>query len=233
MLKTHWSRPNTWRRAATVLSNCRTSPSHYYISARPIGSLRKEKEDSQHSLIRSPYGALIDDARKSTHGKPRERFAVALMSYMEQEKFRRGHVKFITFALQQMDEFGLEKDLLTYNRLIDIFPKDRFKPRNMFDAFWPKPLPQIELALSILQKMEENGIRPDYTTYDLLIEIFGRVSFPVQKCFRLAYWFDKFKDADPYWIEGELPSAPFEVSRLGLLRIAGSDAVITELKVWC
>ena len=230
MLKSLWPRSGSWR-AATVLSKWRTSPKfppQYCITVRASSS---EDGDTRHSLVQSPYGALLDNARKSRQGEPRERFAVALLNYMEQEKFRRGHVKFITFALQQMDEFGLEKDLLTYNRLIDIFPRNRFKPMNMFDAFWPKPLPQIEIALEILQKMEDNGVRPDYTTYDLLKEIFGRVSFPVQKCVRIAYWFDKFENVDPYWIEGELPGDPFEVSKLALLRIAGSDGTITDLKV--
>ena len=61
-------------------------------------------------------------------------------------------MKFITFALHQLEEFGLQEDLLTYNRLIDIFPRDRFKPRTMLDAFWPKPYPQTDVALNILQK---------------------------------------------------------------------------------
>lgn len=173
----------------------------------------------------------MDRARRSTKEEPRERFAVALLSYMELEKYRRGHVKFITFALQQLEGFGLKEDLLTYNRLIDIFPKDRFKPRNMLDAFWPKAHPQIEVALNILQKMEENGVVPDYTTYELLVAIFGRVSPPVEKCYRMAYWFNMFENVDPYRIEGELPSDPVELSRLALFRISGDNGVVTELKV--
>ena len=37
--------------------------------------------------------------------------------------------------------------------------------RTFFDAVWPRPTPQMELALNILEKMELEGIRPDDTTY--------------------------------------------------------------------
>ena len=201
---------------------------HY--STDRYGSSLHSKE-AQQALVHHTYGKLMDVARRSMQEEPRERFAEALQSYMKQEKYRRGHVKFITFALHQLEEFGLQQDLLTYNRLIDIFPKDRFKPDNIFDAFWPKPHPQIEVALQILTKMEENAVIPDLTTHKLLVEIFGHVSFPVQKCYRMAYWFSKYVDVDPYWIAGDLPSDPLELNRLALFRIAGENGVLDEVKV--
>ena len=105
-------------------------------------------------------------------------------------------------CISSVEEFGLQEDFLTYNRLIDIFPKDRFKPNNIFDAFWPKLHPQIEVALQILTRMEENAVIPDLMAHKLLFEIFGRVSFPMQKCYRMAYWFSKYVDVGPYWIAG-------------------------------
>lgn len=153
----------------------------------------------------SSYSYLIDKAKENQTLAHREQFAVALKSYLSLEKYRRGHVKFIKEGLARMDEFGLQKDVLTYNRLIDMFPKGRFNNKTMFDAFWPKPHPQIDLALDILQKMEDYGIRPDYNTYTLLCEIFGRVSFPVQKCTRIAVWFDKFENIDSIVLKEKCP----------------------------
>lgn len=187
-------------------------------------------QKSGQALVKSDYGHLMDIARKSTEEKPEEKYAEVLMTFKKREKDRRGHVNFIKFALHQVEEFGLQEDVVTYNRLIDIFPRDKFKPKNMLDAFWPVPHPQIDVALDILQKMEENGVVPNQTTFDLLVEIFGRVSFPVQKCYRLAFWFKMFENADPYSIV-YLPESPLELSRLALFRIAGNNGVITEVKV--
>ena len=83
---------------------------------------------------------------------------------------------FITLVLHKMDECGLQQDLLSYNRLLDIIPKGHYKPKNLLDAVWPRPLPQIDLALRLLTKMEEHGVRPDFTTYDLLCEVLGKTA---------------------------------------------------------
>jgi signaling intermediate in Toll pathway protein len=177
----------------------------------------------------SSYGHLIDKAKEHQALNRQEQFAVALKAYTSLEKYRRGHMKFIREGLLRMDEFNLQKDLLTYNRLIDMFPKGRFNNKTFFDSLWPKQHPQIDLALDILQKMEDNGIRPDYITYSLLCEIFGRVSFPVQKCTRIAVWFDKFDNIDPYRIEGQIPTDPLVLSKMALKRITGEDHELWEI----
>ena len=182
-------------------------------------------------LIQVNYGAVIDSAKLNTALESREQFALALKEFMAREKYRRGHVNFIKLALQRMDEFGLKRDLLTYNRILDIFPKGKFVARRMLDALWPRALPQTELALEILTKMEDYGIRPDYNTYMLLVEVFGKTSLPVQKCSRIAYWFDKYENADPFQIDGDLPSDSFELSKLVLQRVTGKGGQLTELKV--
>ena len=179
----------------------------------------------------SSHNSLLDNAKKKSNLQYREKFATALTEYMKKEKFKRGHVNFIKTALIRMDEFNVQKDLLTYNRLLDVFPKKRFVNKTLFDALWPRPLPQIDVALDVLQKMEDNGVRPDYTTYSLLCEIFGRVSFPVQKCMRIAYWFDKFENVDPYRIKGELSEDSWEISKMALQRIAGEKCQIWEITV--
>ena len=186
---------------------------------------------SPRTLAESPYNALINVARGHDHLAQRERFSLALKEFIKREKFLRGHVDFITLALHRMDEFGLQQDLLSYNRLLDIIPKGRYKPKNLLDSVWPRPLPQIDLALRLLTKMEEHGVRPDFTTYDLLCEVFGKTSLPVDKCVRLAYWLDKYENADPYYIKGALPEAQIELSRLTLQRVCGKGGVLTEVKV--
>ena len=204
----------------TSLSNAKNSVEHQH------------DPDVLRPKAQSQFNALIDSAKNDhQHLTSRDQFSLAVDQYLKREKYRRGHVGFIHLALQRMDEFGLQNDLTTYNKLLDVFPKDRFKPRRMLDALWPRSLPQMELALELLTKMEENGVNPSLETYQIVKDVFGGMSFPIQKCIRLMYLFDKYENADPYRIKGELPTDPVELARLALKRIAGSNGQINEHKV--
>ena len=184
--------------------------------------------------IKSQFNALIDAVKNEhKHLTSRDQFSLAVDQFLVREKYRKGHVAFIRLALQRMDEFGLEKDLATYNKLLRVFPEGRFKPRRMLDALWPRSLPQMELALDLLTKMEDNGVNPSMETYHIVKEVFGGMSFPFQKCVRMMYLFDKYENADPYKIHGELPTNPVELARLTLKRIAGKDGQIIEHMVGC
>lgn len=210
--------------------------SNYCLSARllPAKTIKTSSQDCkslepQESI--SSYGHLLDEAKKDESLAVREKFGAALQSYMSLEKNRRGHMKFIKEGLSRMDEFGLQKDLLSYNRLLDLFPKGRFNNKSFFDTLWPKPHPQIDLALEILSKMEDNGIRPDNVTFTILCETFSKISLPVQKCQRIAYWFDKFEDIDPYRIKGDMPTDSYTLSKMALERISGEDSKVWNIKV--
>ena len=182
-------------------------------------------------LERVPMEKFLEQVKNIEGLKRQEQFGKALVEFRSRDKYLRGHMKFIKLAVSKMADFELQKDLLTYNRVLDLFPKGRFIPRNIFDAFWPKPHPQIDLALLILTKMEENGIRPDNLTYTILIEIFGRTSPPVEKCVRIGYWFDRFEGANPYSVKGELPSDPIELGALLLERICAGKATVDHVEV--
>ncbi|XP_011404145.1 PREDICTED: evolutionarily conserved signaling intermediate in Toll pathway, mitochondrial-like [Amphimedon queenslandica] len=208
--------------------------SNYYLSSRLLlaRTIKTSFQDCKNLEPQesSSYGHLLDEAKKDQSLAVRERFAEALMSYMSLEKNRSGHMKFIKEGLSRMDEFGLQKDLLSYNRLLDLFPKGRFNNKSFFDTLWPKPHPQIDLALEILSKMEDNGIRPDNVTYTILCETFSRISLPVQKCERIAFWFDKFEDIDPYRIKGDMPTDLYTLSKMALQRISGEDCKVWNIK---
>ena len=158
----------------------------------------------------------------------RESFVKAVDAFLKRDKRRKGHLDFISASLKWIEMSGLSRDLPTYNRLLDVFPRDRFRNKTLMDAIWPRPYPQIDSALHILQKMEDNGIRPDYTTYSLMLEVFGHASLPVQKCRRIAYWFDRFENVDPYKLPRPIPNDPCELAKLTLERISSPDS---ELKL--
>lgn len=156
-----------------------------------------------------------------------DKFKHVMIEFQKADKYKRGHMTFIKLALTRMAEFHLSTDLLTYNRLLDLFPKGKYNNKTLLDAVWPRPHPQIDLALKVLQMMEENGVRPNNVTYSVLVDVFGRDSLPVEKCKRIAYWFDKYENADPYHIAGLLPESPEELGSLIISRITSDHVDIT------
>lgn len=70
---------------------------------------------------------------------------------------RRGHVEFIYAALRHMEEFGVHKDLEVYKSLIDVLPKGRFIPQNIFQAEFMHYPKQQNCAVDVLEQMENNG----------------------------------------------------------------------------
>lgn len=193
-------------------------------------SVVEETREKNTTIQLGGYNTLIDLAKQRTGLEKQEQFVIALEEFIRREKYRKGHVAFIRIAMQRMEEFKLEKDLVTYNRLIDVFPRGRFAPRRMIDAFWPRATPQLELCLELLTKMEENGIRPSDETHEIVKAVFGWGSLPLQKCARIMKLFDKYRDMDPYEVRTELPASLTEMSRLALFRMSGKEALLMDVQ---
>jgi len=71
---------------------------------------------------------------------------------------RQGYVEFISAALPYLKEYGVHRDLEVYKALMNVFPKGRFRPDNMFSAgFFNHPMEQ-RTAVEILCAMETNGM---------------------------------------------------------------------------
>ncbi|EDV28258.1 Evolutionarily conserved signaling intermediate in Toll pathway, mitochondrial [Trichoplax sp. H2] len=192
------------------------------IASAPIIVKRFKSNDKIKNLI--TVGAILEEALQT---KQKDSFHQAIDKFNARDRQRRGHVDFIYSALSLIDKFELEQDIETYNKLLDVFPKDRFVNRSWLDVVWPKPHPQIDCALDVLTKMEEEGILPNEDTYRILYDVFGRKSFPLQKAQRIEYWFTRFKDINPYKLPSPVPTDPIELGSIALQRIAGSDGVIT------
>lgn len=89
--------------------------------------------------------------------KNKAAFGKAINAFIERDRRRRGHVEFIYAALQKMPEFGVEKDLEIYNRLLDVFPKEVFVPRNYIQRMFNHYPRQQECGVEVLEQMENNG----------------------------------------------------------------------------
>ena len=165
--------------------------------------------------------------------RSKEGFVRVVNNFLDKDRLRRGHLSFVYTALYYVDAFGLEKDVDVYNEILEAFPKYKIVNRTLLDALWPKPHPQIDAALDLLTKMEDNGIRPDDLTYTILLEVFGKASFPAQKAQRMAYWFDKYKDSNPHLLSEEDLKDRYKVCELALKRISmGEDIKVYQCEVW-
>lgn len=155
-------------------------------------------------------------------------FVQVLDMFCGRDVRRRGHIELIEAALRWMPQFGLEKDLEVYNKLLDVFPKEVFVPQNFIQTMFLHYPRQQECAVRVLDQMEYHGITPNKHTYFLLVQTFGKHSHPVKKYQRMLYWFPRFKHANPYPVPLHLEADPVALSKVCLQRIAADrDAQVT------
>ncbi|XP_043099633.1 evolutionarily conserved signaling intermediate in Toll pathway, mitochondrial [Puntigrus tetrazona] len=158
--------------------------------------------------------------RAASDSKSKADFNRVVDVFSQKDIRRRGHVEFIYAALKKMPEFGVERDITVYNKLLDVFPKEVFVPRNFIQRMFNHYPRQQECGIQLLEQMENYGITPNVETKVLLAQIFGEKSHPMRKFQRIMYWFPKFKHANPFPVPHVLTSDPVELARFSLTRIA-------------
>ncbi|XP_063302021.1 evolutionarily conserved signaling intermediate in Toll pathway, mitochondrial [Pelobates fuscus] len=183
-------------------------------------SRRPPQTKSQSSLI--TYEDVFDQEQRS-----KASFVEVLDLFCNRDIRRRGHVELIEAALKWMPEFGVEKDLEVYNKLLDVFPKEVFVSQNYIQRMFNHYPRQQECAIRVLEQMENYGITPNSQTRFLLLQIFGDRSHPMRKYQRLMYWFPRFKHTNPFPVPETLAD-PVDLSKACLQRItADKDARTT------
>ncbi|XP_065574394.1 evolutionarily conserved signaling intermediate in Toll pathway, mitochondrial-like [Artemia franciscana] len=161
----------------------------------------------------------------------RDTFLEAIGRYYERITHRRGHVEFIYSALSYMEQFGVHKDLEAYKRIMDIFPKGKMIPTNVFQTMFQHYPKQQHCAVDILQKMEDNGVIPDRELEIIMVNAFGNTSFAVNKLRRMAYWMPKFRNLSPFPLPNPVPMDTLELAKLAIQRITLPD-LQTQIEVY-
>lgn len=115
---------------------------------------KRDKESTNQSLVK------IEDIFETTsvHEKTKATFQEAVDIFCKRDVRRTGHVEFIYAALKKMPEFGVEKDVNVYNKVLDVFPKKVFIPQNIFQKmlkYYPR---QQDCAVQLLEQMEHFGM---------------------------------------------------------------------------
>lgn len=172
------------------------------------------------------FNDLFEKAHKTA--KTKDSFNKVVDVFNKRDIRRRGHVEFIYAALRKMPEFGVQSDVTVYNKLLDVFPKEVFVPRNFIQRMFNHYPRQQECGVEVLEQMENYGVMPNVETKVLLTQIFGPKSHPMRKYQRIMYWFPKFKNANPFPVPRPLPEDPVDIAQYSLARIANDlDARVT------
>ncbi|XP_052861177.1 evolutionarily conserved signaling intermediate in Toll pathway, mitochondrial [Anopheles cruzii] len=143
--------------------------------------------------------------------------------FVNRNVHRRNHVEFIYAALKHMEAFGVSKDIAVYKALINVMPKGKFIPTNIFQAEFMHYPRQQQCIIDLLEQMEDNGVMPDYEMEAMLINVFGRKGHPVRKYWRMMYWMPKFKNLSPWLLPNPVPNDALELGRLAVERMCSVD----------
>lgn len=203
---------------------------HGTVKSNVTPSVKDDKDKDREEGSASRTLVTMEDLfeRVSRDAKTKASFQKAVDIFCQQDIRRRGHVEFIYAALKKMPEFGVERDINVYNKILDVFPKEIFVPRNFIQRMYNHYPRQQECGVQVLEQMENYGIMPNKETKVLLFQIFGDKSHPVRKYQRIMYWFPKFKHVNPHPVPEPLPQDPIDLAKLGLQRIAADmDAKVT------
>lgn len=139
----------------------------------------KSKSDStdlqeiiEHEIEKKTKSLVTHDElfeRAARDAKSKANFNRVLDTFNKKDIRRRGHVEFIYAALKKMPEFGVERDITVYNKLLDVFPKEVFVPRNFIQRMFNHYPRQQECGVQVLEQMENYG---EYVCVCIVVSIY-------------------------------------------------------------
>jgi hypothetical protein len=110
-----------------------------------------------HKCLNAEKSLVTKDFFENVQDKSKATFLDMIRIFESRDVHRRGHVEFIYAALHHMGEFGVNKDLEVYKSLIDILPKGKYIPTNIFQAEFQHYPKQQQCIIDVLEQMEDNG----------------------------------------------------------------------------
>lgn len=174
----------------------------------------KEKDNKE--IVPFHFFENVQDKNKNT-------YLDMIRIFNNRDVHKRGHVEFIYAAMKYLEDFGVHKDLEVYKALVDVFPKGKFIPTNIFQTEFQHYPKQQQCATDLLEKMEDNGVIPDGELETMLVNVFGKKGHPVRKMMRMFYWMPKFKNLSPWPVPNPVPNDALELAKLALQRIGSVD----------
>lgn len=120
------------------------------LRIRPSNILLRRWQSSEKRV--SIYDPFINADKKD-----KMTYIKAIKIFETRDARRRGHVEFIYAALARMKEFGVHKDLEAYKALVEVLPKGKLIPSNIFQAEFLHYPKQQQCAVDLLEQMEDNS----------------------------------------------------------------------------
>ncbi|CAG9799079.1 unnamed protein product [Chironomus riparius] len=182
----------------------------------------REKRERQHEFF-AKRSLILKGAFECVEHKNKDSFLDMIDIFINKDVNRRNHTEFIYAALKNMKEYGVQRDLVVYKKLIEVMPKGKFIPTNLFQVEFQHYPKQQQCIIDLLDQMEDNGVMPDYEMEDMLINVFGRRGFPVRKFWRMMYWMPKFKNLSPWIVPNPPPNDAFDLGMLAIERMCSVD----------
>ncbi|XP_037956929.1 evolutionarily conserved signaling intermediate in Toll pathway, mitochondrial [Teleopsis dalmanni] len=179
---------------------------------------RQSKEHVKRSAVPAIRNPFADASEKT-----KQTYLTMVEIFEERDVHRRNHVEFIYAALKNMADFGVEHDLDVYKALINVMPKGKFIPSNIFQAEFMHYPKQQQCIIDLLEQMEDLGVMPDYEMEDMLLNVFGRRGYPLRKYWRMMYWMPKFKNLSPWPLPNPVPDDTIEIAKLAIERMCSVD----------
>lgn len=155
--------------------------------------------------------------------KNKDTYLETIRIYKNSPGRKRERVAFVYAALKYMEEFGVEKDLEVYKALIDVFPKEKMVPTNLFQTMYVHYPREQYCVTALLEQVENNGVIPDSETELLLLSIFGRHGQPLEKFWKMMYWMPKFRNLNPWPVPKPIPNDVLELAKLAMVKISSVD----------
>lgn len=188
---------------------------------------KQSQQQQQQQKKRNPPKTFVPAVRNpfaSASEKTKDVYLSMVGIFTERDVHRRNHVEFIYAAMKHMSEFGVEHDLEVYKALINVMPKGKMIPKNIFQAEFMHYPKQQQCIIDLLEQMEDLGVMPDYEMETMLLNIFGRQGHPLRKYWRMMYWMPKFKNLSPWPLPNPVPDDTLTMAKLAVERMCTVDA---------
>uniref|UniRef100_A0A1B0BZR9 Evolutionarily conserved signaling intermediate in Toll pathway, mitochondrial n=1 Tax=Glossina palpalis gambiensis TaxID=67801 RepID=A0A1B0BZR9_9MUSC len=187
---------------------------------------QRKKQDSEEQRKTTSTTSFVPAVRNpfvEASEKTKSVYMNMVEIFTERDIRRRNHVEFIYAAMKHMAEFGVERDLDVYKALINVLPKGKFIPRNIFQSEFMHYPKQQQCIIDLLEQMEDLGVMPDYEMEAMLLNVFGRSGHPLRKYWRMMYWMPKFKNLSPWPLPNPVPDSALTMAKLAIERMCTVD----------
>ncbi|KAG4069895.1 hypothetical protein HA402_009602 [Bradysia odoriphaga] len=202
----------------SLFSSERCYPIRYDSNTSKDGDKKKTNESDVFDnklMVRDAFDSIADKNKNS--------YLAMVDIFLDRDVHRRNHVEFIYAALKNMESFGVHRDITVYKALMNVMPKEKFIPRNIFQAEFQHYPKQQQCMIDLLEQMEDNGVMPDFEMQDILLNTFGRRGHPTLKYMRMMYWMPKFKNSSPWPLPNPVPNDTLELAKLAVTRMCTVD----------